>query len=117
MQISKRKVNPGLERQLFKMLFQLVADVKTAQEAEEVLKNLLSETELATVVKRLAVAYWLTRGRSYGNIKENLKVSSATIADVQQNLKRPGWKLAVKKVMADEWATVWEERIKKIIKR
>ena len=115
MQISKQRVNVILERQLFLTLYQLFADLKTPQEVEAVLKDILSDVELTTVAKRLAVAYWLANGRSYNNIKDNLKVSSASISDIQQGLKRPGWKLALAKVTADEWATHWEQKIKKMI--
>ena len=115
MQISKQRVNATLERQLFQTLYQLFADLKTPQEVEAVLKDILSDVELTTVAKRLAVAYWLANGRSYNNIKDNLKVSSASISDIQQGLKRPGWKLALAKVTADEWATHWEQKIKKMI--
>ena len=117
MQISKQKVNVVLEKQLFAMLWQLVTDLKNPKETEIVLSDLLSATESATVAKRLAVAYWLSKKRSYENIKQNLKVSSATVADVQKQLKRPGWKLAIQKVTADEWANVWEAKIKKLIKK
>lgn len=115
MQISKRRVNVSLEKQLLHTLFQLAADLKTPQEVEAVLRDLLSDVELATVAKRLAIAYWLTKGRSYTNIKDNLKVSSASISDIQQGLKQPGWKLALAKITADEWATVWEQKIKGFI--
>ncbi len=115
MQISKQHVNATLEKQLFQTLFQLICDLKTPQEAEAVLKDLLSNIELTTLAKRLAVAYWLSKGRSYANIRDNLKVSSASISDIQQGLKRPGWKLALQKVTADEWATVWEQRIKGLL--
>lgn len=117
MQVSKRKVNPTLEKQLARTLYQLVVDLKNSQEAEDVMKSLLSQTELTTVAKRLAVAYWLTKGRSYENIKENLKVSSATVADVQQRIKSPGWKLVIRKITAEEWASIWEEKIKRLIRK
>lgn len=116
MQVSKKKVNPVLEKQLFAMLWQLVTDLKNPKEAETVLSDLLSATETATVAKRLAVAYWLFKKRSYENIKQNLKVSSATVAEVQKQMKKPGWKLAIQKVTADEWANVWETKIKKILR-
>ena len=115
MQISKQKINATLENQLFGMLFQLFADLKTPQEVEAVLTDILSNVELTAVAKRLAVAYWLVNGRSYNNIKDNLKVSSASISDIQQGIKGPGWKLALAKVTADEWATQWEQKIKKLI--
>lgn len=117
MQISKKRVNPTLQKQLFATLFQLLADLKRPPEVELGLRDLLTETELITLAKRLAVGYWLTKGRSYENIKANLKVSSATVADIQPRLKSPGWKLAIRKVTADEWATEWEEKIKKFIRR
>ena len=115
MQVSKQKVNTTLEKQLYHMLFQLIADLKTPQEVEAVLRETLSDTELTTLNKRVAVAYWLSKGRSYSNIKDNLKVSSASISDIQRALKRPGWKLALAKITADEWATKWEQKIKELI--
>ena len=117
MQISKQKVNAVLEKQLYKTLWQLLADIKNPQEAEVLIGDLLSATELSTLAKRLAVAYWLSKKRSYENIKVNLKVSSATVAELQKQLKRPGWKLAIQKVTADEWANVWEQKIKGFLKK
>jgi Trp operon repressor len=117
MQVSKQKVNKILDIEIAKIYYQLIADVKTPKEAEEIFKCLLSETETVAVMKRLAIGYWLIKKRSYGVISQNLKVSSATVATVAQELKKPGWQLAIKKVLADEWATKWEERINKILKR
>ncbi|MBI2008506.1 hypothetical protein HYS82_02510 [Candidatus Amesbacteria bacterium] len=56
-------------------------------------------------------------GRSYENIKDNVKVSSATIAAVQQEMKREGWKMAMEKIMAEEWATKWNDKIKSLVQR
>ena len=115
MQISKHKINKNLDKQLAEAWYQMVTDIKTPEEAEKIFNSILSETELTTVIKRLAVGYWLTKKRSYEVIKENLKVSSATIATIQQDLKKPGWQAAMKKVMAEEWATKWEEKIKNML--
>lgn len=115
MQISKHKINKNLDKQLADIWYQLVVDIKNPQEAEKIFSSILSETELVTVIKRLAVGYWLTKKRSYEIIKSNLKVSSATIATIQQDLKKPGWQLIMKKILAEEWATKWEEKIKKML--
>ena len=112
MQVSKRKLNGVLEKQLFSTFYQLVLDLKNKEEAETVFGDLFSQTELLSVIKRLSVAYWLSKNRSYENIKNNLNVSSATIADVQTGIKSKGWKLMLEKLSADEWATVWEQKIK-----
>lgn len=112
MQVSKKKVNSSLENQLYATFFQMIADLKDPQEVETLLKGFMSNVELTTLTKRLAIGYWLSKGRSYENIKENLKVSSATIAEVQQNLRTAGWKLAIQKITAEEWASRWEQKIK-----
>lgn len=116
MRTSDRKVNPILKTRIVKTFAQALADLKTPDDAELFLKNFFNESELETFAKRLAVAYWLKKGRSYSNIKENLKVSSATIATVQSLLKTPGFKLVIKQMEAEEWASVWEKRIRKFIK-
>ena len=115
MQVSKRKVSSVLEKQINGMWYQLIADTKTKEDAEKIFGDLLSETELVAVSKRIAIAYWLAKGRGYENIKENLKVSSATIAAVQREIKREGWKMTMEKIMAEEWATKWDNKIKSLI--
>ena len=116
MQASKKRLNPNLEKQIQAMWYQLIVDVKTLEEAQKVMDALLSETESTAITKRLAVGYWLTKKRSYENIKENIKVSSATIAAIGQELKKSGWKMAIQKVMAEEWATQMEKKIKNVFK-
>jgi len=117
MQVSKKRVNVLLAKQIAAMWHQLIVDVKTVEEAQKIMEALLSETEMTAITKRLAVGYWLTKHRSYENIKENIKVSSATIAAIGQELKKSGWKLAMQKVTAEEWATRMEDKIKKLFKR
>jgi len=92
-----------------------LTDFKDPQEMEIFLQDFLSTSEMETYTKRLAVAYWLKKGRSYTNIKQNLKVSSATIAVVQEMLERPGVKLALKKMEAEEWANIWAGKIRKFV--
>ncbi len=76
----------------------------------------MTESEYEAFAKRLAIAYWLRKGRSYSNIKQNLKVSSATIATVQSIMETEGFQLALKKIEAEEWASVWTKKIRKFIK-
>ena len=116
MRTSSIKLSPFLRTQLDKTLYHVIADLKDGKEIETFLNDFLNESELETFVKRLAVAYWLKKGRSYSNIKENLKVSSATIASIQETINKPGIKLALKKLEAEEWANVWSEKIRTFIK-
>jgi len=117
MRTSDRILNKSLKNQIIKTLAQLIADLKSPSEAEEFLKDFFNDKELETYSKRLAVIYWLKKKRSYENIKENLKVSSATIATTQTMLEKPGIKLALTKIEAEEWANQWTEKIKKFVKK
>lgn len=116
MRVSTRKLNSSLENQIVKTFAQLLVDLKDRNEVETFLNDFFNESELETFAKRLAVAYWLKKERSYSNIKENLKVSSATIATIEKLIRKPGFVLALKKMEAEEWATVWTQRIQKFIK-
>ncbi len=113
----RKKINPSLKRQLAITLAQTVTDLKDLDEAHTFFSDFLTESEYEAFAKRLAIAYWLRKGRSYSNIKQNLKVSSATIATVQSMMKTEGFRLALKKIEAEEWANLWSERIRKLVRR
>lgn len=89
--------------------------MKSSEEIDKFFKDFLTDAEYVTFAKRLAIAYWLKKGRSYENIRQNLKVSSATIASSQQEMKKEGIKAALEKIEAEEWANKWAERIKKFV--
>lgn len=115
MRRSDKKVNSILKRQIQGTLSQTLVDLKTTDDANKFLTNFLTSSEFEMLAKRLAIGYWLKKGRSYGNIKENLKVSSATIASVQSLIETPGFQLALKNLEAEEWANQWSEKIKKFV--
>ncbi|MDP1743862.1 MAG: Trp family transcriptional regulator [Candidatus Amesbacteria bacterium] len=117
MQTSKKTLNATLEKQLSNTVYQLICDIKNVSDAKLVLETILSPTELSTVIKRVSIAYWLSKNRKYDNIKNNLMVSSASIADVQKHIKTSGWQLVLKFLNADEWASIWEAKIKNVFKR
>jgi uncharacterized protein YerC len=115
MQVSKQKLNKNIENQVFSILYQLIADLKTLEEVKIVFKDLLSETERQVIAKRIAIALFLDKGRSYENIKNTLKVSSATIASVQETMGNPGTQMAINKIKAEEWAGAWAGKISSLV--
>jgi len=117
MRVSGRKLDTILKNQIQKIFAQTISDIKSQDSAYEFLGDFLTDAEFESFAKRLAVAYWLKKGRSYTNIKNNLKVSSATIADVSTMMKKKGFTKAIKNLEAEEWATQWTEKIKKFAKR
>lgn len=110
-------MNDTLKKEIKKTLGKLLADFKNEKEAFEFLKGFLTPKEFENLAKRLSVAYWLSKKRSYENIQTNLKVSSATIADAKTLLKKKEVQYALKKLDADEWAEKWSEKLKKIISK
>jgi len=110
------QISKYLKRQLIKTFIQVISDFNNEEETERFIKDFFSEQELEVYAKRLAIAYWLKKGRSYVNIQENLKASSATVAEVSALMGKDGVKDALKKIEAEEWANIWAERIKKITK-
>jgi len=117
MRISENKLNPSMKGQLIKTFAQTLIDFKSMDEMHGFLTDFLNDSELETFAKRLSIAYWLKKGRSYENIKTNLKVSSATIATIEKLSKKPGFANGIKKMEAEEWANVWAEKIQKFIKK
>lgn len=117
MQVSKQDLNPKVADDLFKSLCHLMSEIGSDEDAELILTELLSETERIAVMKRLGIAYFLTQGWSYDKIKQTLKVSSATIATVQERMGKPGLKLARETVKVQVKAKEWSDKIKSLLKR
>lgn len=102
---------------MFAILFQVLKDAINPDEVEVLLKDLLSDVELKMVAKRLAIAIYLDKGRSYENIRQTLKVSSATIAAVQEKMSNPGIKLALQKIKTDDWAQDWTDKLTSVFRQ
>jgi len=117
MQMSKKTLNATLSKQLSQTVYQLICDIKSVHDAKLILGTILSPMELTAVIKRVSIAYWLSKNRSYDNIKNNLMVSSASISDIQRHIKSTGWQSVLRFINAEEWAGVWEAKIKNVFKR
>jgi uncharacterized protein YerC len=94
----------------------MIDDLGNPKEIEEFLTDFFDGAELEKYIKRLAIAYWLKKGRDEENIKRNLLATPKEITEAEKSLKKGGISLALKKIEAEEWANVWSERIKKIAK-
>lgn len=115
MQVSKKRLNKTIEKQIYSVFYQLLSDIKSADEARVIMQDMLTETERQVLAKRLAIAIFLDKGRSYENIRSTLKVSSATIANVQETIANAGTQLALQKVKAEAWADEWAGKISSFV--
>ena len=114
--IFQLAMNPSLKRQLLRTFSQMIDDLDDPKEIEIFLKDFFDDSELTKYIKRLAIAYWLKKGRDNENIKRNLLATPKEITEAKKSLKKEGIMLALKKIEAEEWATVWAKRIKKFSK-
>jgi len=118
MPVSDQNLDPKVLKETLNLFYQVIADLKTPKETETFLEDLLSSGELITLAKRLAIAYRLKNNQGYEKIKNDLKISSATIAKIERQLKNsPGFKIASEKINAERWAEEWEKRLKNLFKR
>jgi uncharacterized protein YerC len=117
MKKSNQVMNSKIENQVYKILYQVLADAKTEIDIELILQSLMSQGELSAVAKRLAIAVFLDKGQSYEHIKDILKVSTATIANVADSMNKRGMQMALQRVKAEEWADVWSIRLSRAIEK
>ena len=117
MQVSQNPINKTLEKQLDQMFYQVLAEIDSPEDLKTVFCDVLTEGERTAVIKRLGIALYLDKGRNYEDVKNNIKVSSATIATVAENLGNSGWQEVIRRVKAEEWATEWTDKISGKIKR
>ena len=117
MQLSKQEIDTETKIQINQLLYQLLADLRNSQEANKLLSAILTATEITTIAKRITIAKLLTQGQSYEQIRDRLKVSSATIATVQSKLSTSnGYSLVLQKIQADQWATKWAKKISSMLR-
>lgn len=117
MKKTAQNMNQKIEGQVYKILYQVLSDAKSEVDIELILKALLSEGELSALAKRLAIAVFLDKRQSYEHIKDVLKVSTATIASVSENMNKKGIQMALTRVKAEEWADVWSIRLSRALEK
>lgn len=118
MQVSKSRMQKAYKAEMYHIFYQFFADLKNIKEAELFFNDFLTRTEKSALAKRLMIAVYLEQGKSYDYIKKTLKVSSATIASVEKQMKKnkTGFALAIKKIDADRWALNVTNKVDSFIK-
>ena len=79
----KNRLPKQKQTELFIKLAKALSSVHNAEEGAHLLKDLLYETEVLMLSKRLQIAELLIQGQTYEQIKTELKAGFNTIAKVQ----------------------------------
>ena len=117
MQLSQNPLNKNIEKQLESMLMGILSESNTPEKIKMLLSDILTEGEKIAILKRIGIAVYLDKGRSYEDIKNNIKVSSATIATVAEKIGNEGWQELIKMIKAEEWASEWSDKLSGRIKK
>lgn len=113
MQISKLKLKKNVTKEMMATFYQTIADLKGKEEVKIFINDFLTKMEKAMLAKRLMTAAYLEQEKSYDFIKQNLKISSATIANVDKMMTKnsQGFTLALRKIEAEHWASDLAKKI------
>lgn len=100
----KSKLSIQKRKQLVLDLCQSFASLNTPGEVAEALTDLLTPQEVESIAKRLQIAAFLVEGKSYDEIRDDLKVGFSTIARVNTwlNLSGGGYKKLLSKRKKDD---------------
>jgi uncharacterized protein YerC len=104
MHISTKALSKEEQHLVEEQLALVITEIKKLPEAKNFLDAFLTATEKTVLSKRLAIALMLKQGRSYEEIGQKLKVSSATISTVAQMSEKKGLPLALEKIEEEQWA-------------
>jgi len=118
MQISKKPISPKVKKQIDDLLYKVIADIKGSNEAKDFIRSFLGDNEQEALSRRLAIAYLLNKNKTYAYVKKTLSVSSTTVASIANQMKKgKGFKVALSKIHAEEWAEKWAQKITQVFKK
>jgi uncharacterized protein YerC len=116
-QVSKYPIHKKVEERMFEIFNSTISFLRSNEDIEDFLEDFLSPVEKIMLSKRLAIAVLLAKGHSYPVIAEILRVTPSTIASVSLRLKYSGkgYKNAVEKILSDEKANRFWQKIEDIL--
>lgn len=99
-QISKRKLEPQIKKDLFDSLSYTIKELKSKSDVDKFLSSALTDTERLMVAKRVVTAFLLRNNIEEKKVGDTLKLTPATITRLKMwiNLKREGFDLVFDKL-------------------
>jgi uncharacterized protein YerC len=99
-QVSKRRIDPGIEKELLDSLSYILKELKTKDDVDRFLSSVLSKNERVMIAKRVITAYLLDSGVEETKISQTLKLTNATVTRLKMwiRLNKEGFDLAFGKL-------------------
>jgi len=117
-QVSKRKIDPKIEKFLLDSLSYTIKELKTKSEVDQFLSSTLSEKERIMIAKRVLTAYLLSNNVEEIQIAQTLKLTNATITRFKMwiDLHKDGFDLVFKKLQKKGVEDIGKQILHKILK-
>lgn len=102
--VSKKIMNKDLEERMYEVFWDAISGIQSAEQAQKFLNSFISDVENTMLAKRFGIALMLAKDYKYQEIKDTLKVSSATIMSVSIRYKigEGGLAPAIKRALRKE---------------
>ncbi len=114
-QVSKYLISDEVYERIFDIFVKAFLNLNTKKDITNFLNDFLTPTEQIMLAKRFAIAFLLTKGYSYREISEILRVSTSTIGFVSMDLKlKKYYRNVVDEIFKDERV---EESIEKVVSK
>ena len=96
--VSKNPIKQETFTKIFSTFYEMIVDLHDKQEVKAVFEVFLSKAEKVMLAKRLAIAVMLKEGVDYRSISQELKVSTATIREINSKLEVKSFNAFISKV-------------------
>lgn len=103
-QVSPRNLDSKVADQIYNTFLSAISDLTTPSSTRTFLTDLLSDSEIAMLGKRLSIAYMLQKGYTTRQISQTLKVSLTTINRISPKLSQPnsGYRIVISRMLQQE---------------
>lgn len=117
-QVSKRKIDPKIERELQDSLSYIIKELKTKSEVDQFLSSAVTDTERTMIAKRILTAYLLSNNIEESKIAQTLKLTNSTITRFKMWIKlhKSGFDLIFKNLQKKRIEDVGKQALIRILK-
>jgi uncharacterized protein YerC len=117
-QVSKRKIDPKVERELLDSLSYAIKELKTKADVDQFLTAALTKNERIMIAKRVLTAYLLDNGVEEAKIGRSLKLTNSTITRFKMliELHKDGFKIMFSKLQKKDAEDIGKQVLLRLLK-
>ena len=117
-QVSKRKIEPQIKKELLDSLSYTIKELKTKNEVDRFLSSALTKTERVMIAKRVLTAYLLNNNVEENKIGQTLKLTAATVTRLKMwiSLHKDGFDLVFNNLKKKSAEDIVKQIFQKVLK-